>query len=159
MLGQGRLIKSFMTLALFATVLAGCSSNKKKYELRDKIASSSGLFCDFINGDKYKEVEIELNVAMARKCDPDKPYSITGYRNASEVHGMMYCCSTKKVASAADRADKNENSTKIQSSSSVPTSTSMTTAKSGTAPAKPSAKPAAKDAKDSKDQSEELDPL
>lgn len=116
MLGQGRLIKSFMTLALFAVVFAGCSTNKKKHDLRERAANATGLFCDFVNGDKHKEVELELNVSMARKCDPEKPYSITGYRNASEVHGLMYCCSMRKVADKNDKAEKTEKAEKADKS-------------------------------------------
>lgn len=96
MLGQGRLIKAIMALSLATGLLAGCSSNKKKLEQREKAAAASGLYCDFVNGDKHKEVELELNLAMAARCDSEKPYSISDYRNAAEVHGMLFCCSMKK---------------------------------------------------------------
>lgn len=97
MLGHGRLIKGIIALSMAAAALTGCASNKKKYDQRDKVASSSGLFCDFVNGDKTKEVEVELNLSMAKKCDPEKPYSVTGYKNASEVHGLVYCCNMKQM--------------------------------------------------------------
>lgn len=100
MLGQGSLIKNAVLLITLVGALSACSSNRKKHDHRDKIASSSGLYCDFVNGDKHKEVELELNISMARKCDPEKPFSLTGYRNAAEVHGLMYCCSVKKAESS-----------------------------------------------------------
>jgi len=100
MLGQGRLIKGIIVFSALTLVLSACSSNRKKYEQRDKVAASSGLFCDFVNGDKFKDVEVELNLNMAKKCDPEKPYSVSGYKNASDVHGLVYCCNMKRIAEA-----------------------------------------------------------
>lgn len=78
-------------------LISGCASGRKqKFEQREKLAASSGLYCDFINGDKNKEVELELNVMMAKKCDSDRPFSITNYKTPAEVTGVLYCCAIKK---------------------------------------------------------------
>lgn len=93
---QGRLLLVSATV-VGALFLSGCASGRKqKFEQREKLAASSGLYCDFVNGDKNKEVELELNVLMAKKCDADRPFSITNYKTPAEVTGVLYCCAVKK---------------------------------------------------------------
>lgn len=78
--------------------LSGCASNRKqKFDQREKAALASGLYCDFVNGEKSPEVELELNLLMSKKCDADKHFSITSYRTPAEVTGVLYCCATKKI--------------------------------------------------------------
>lgn len=78
--------------------ISGCASNRKqKFDQREKAALASGLYCDFVNGEKSPEVELELNLLMSKKCDADKNFSITSYRTPAEVSGILYCCSTKKI--------------------------------------------------------------
>ncbi len=85
--------------ALLTTVfVTGCASGRKqRLAQREKMAASSGMYCDFVNGDKNPEVEIELNMMMAKRCDSDKPFSITNYKTPAEVTGILYCCSIHKV--------------------------------------------------------------
>jgi hypothetical protein len=84
-------------IASASVLLSGCASGRKqKFEQREKLAASSGLYCDFINGDKNKEVELELNLMMANKCDSEKNFSITNYKTPAEVTGVLYCCSIKR---------------------------------------------------------------
>jgi hypothetical protein len=76
--------------------LSGCASGRKqKLEQREKMAMNSGLYCDFVNGDKNPEVELELNLMMSKKCDSDRPFSITNYKTPAEVQGVLYCCAIK----------------------------------------------------------------
>lgn len=105
----------FMRLFLFALIagsLAGCASSrfKARQEQREKIANSAGLYCDFISGDLYPDLEVELNMQMARRCDVNRNFSITNYKNASAQNGIMYCCALSH-SYAAHRAFK-ENSSK-----------------------------------------------
>ncbi len=96
---QGCLI--LVSTLLSVLFLTGCSSSRKqKFEQREKLAASSGLYCDFVNGEKNKEVELELNVLMAKKCDSDRPFSITNYKSPAEVTGVLYCCAIRKEAKA-----------------------------------------------------------
>lgn len=93
-----RFFASFIMTALF---LSGCASGRKqKLEQREKLAASSGLYCDFVNGDKNQEVEIELNLVMAKKCDSDKPFTISDYKTPAEVTGVLYCCAIRKTTDA-----------------------------------------------------------
>jgi hypothetical protein len=106
---QGSLIFSCTSL-LVSFIIAGCASGRKqKLEQREKLAAISGLYCDFINGDKNKEVELELNMMMAKKCDSEKAFSITNYRTPAEVTGVLYCCAIKKtdVRAPETKSDKN----------------------------------------------------
>jgi hypothetical protein len=98
-----------VSAVISALFVSGCASGRKqKLEQREKLAASSGLYCDFVNGDKNKEVEIELNVLMAKKCDSDRPFSITNYKSPAEVTGVLYCCAVKKDVKPADvKADFN----------------------------------------------------
>lgn len=76
--------------------LSGCSSAYKQRQIeKDRVAQSSGLFCEFINGDDHNDIDVELNVQMAKKCDLSKHYEMTNYKNASDIFGVVYCCATK----------------------------------------------------------------
>lgn len=97
---QGCLL--FFSAVVSILFLSGCASGRKqKLEQREKLAASSGLYCDFVNGDKNKEVELELNVLMSKKCDADRPFSITNYKTPAEVTGVLYCCGIKKSEAVA----------------------------------------------------------
>ncbi len=82
---------------LLPVFLLGCgSAQKQRLELREKLAASSGMYCEFISGDVHNDIDVELNMQMARRCEPTKPLSITNYKNSSENYGVIYCCSIKK---------------------------------------------------------------
>jgi hypothetical protein len=102
MLLKGNLI----TLALASVFLfAGCSTGyKQRQEERNKIASSSGHYCEFVNGDAHNDVDVELTMQMSKKCDVNKPYTITNYKNASDIFGVIYCCGYQKGKSSAPAA-------------------------------------------------------
>ncbi len=100
------LLASTLLSVLF---LSGCASGRKqKFEQREKLAASSGLYCDFVNGEKNKEVELELNVLMAKKCDADRPFSITNYKTPAEVTGVLYCCAIRKEVKAVESRTSNQ---------------------------------------------------
>lgn len=127
MLRQGRLAFALSVLLGFL-FLAGCASNNKKNELRDKVVAQSGFVCEFVNGEQNRQVEMELNVMMAKRCDLDKPFSVTNYKTSAEVTGVIYCCKTKDQTPAAVKP--------VTPAPSVPaTPTSTTTS----VPAKPAA--------------------
>jgi hypothetical protein len=90
-------------LATVAAVLSGCASGtyKARQEMREKAAVSTGLFCEFVNGEQHTDVDVELNLQMAKRCDGSKPFSITNYRNSSEMFGVVYCCQTPAGRRAA----------------------------------------------------------
>jgi hypothetical protein len=93
MLRQGSLTATLILISLF--LFSGCASNNKKAELRDKVVQQSGFMCEFINGEQHRQIEIELNVMMAKRCDTEKPYTMTNYKTSAEVNGVLYCCRTK----------------------------------------------------------------
>lgn len=95
----------FLLLAgLFVLLMTGCSSKNKKSEMRDRVVASTGLVCDFVNGEQNRQVELELNIMMAKKCDLDKPYTLTDYKTAAEVTGLVYCCRVKDGSSTSASA-------------------------------------------------------
>lgn len=75
-------------------LLAGCasSSQKTRKEQRDKVMQSSKIFCEFINGEQYPDIDVALNLQMAQRCDSEKSFSITNYKTPSEVPGVLFCC-------------------------------------------------------------------
>lgn len=82
---------------LLPVFIFGCgSAQKQRLELREKLAASSGMYCEFISGDVHSDIDVELNMQMAKRCEPTKPLSITNYKNSSENYGVIYCCSIKK---------------------------------------------------------------
>lgn len=97
---------SRLLVGLFALVsLAACSSAQKARQAeREKLSASTGMLCDFVNGDDYQDVEVELNLQMARRCDANKSFTISDYKNASEVHGVLFCCSMARKDKPAAHA-------------------------------------------------------
>ena len=79
--------------------LAGCSSSQMKARKaeRDKLSQSSRFYCEFINGEVFKDIDVAVNLEIAKKCDADKNFSITDYR-LGEDQGLMYCCLLSKPA-------------------------------------------------------------
>ncbi|MBC7371566.1 MAG: hypothetical protein H7326_08380 [Bdellovibrionaceae bacterium] len=82
---------SFVVVSL---LLASCASStyKARQEQREKLASSTGMYCDWVNGDKHSDIEVELNLQMAKRCDANKSFGLTNYKNNSDQNGIMYCC-------------------------------------------------------------------
>lgn len=80
--------------ALMLFVLSACGSSqiKARKELRDREAQESHLYCDFVNGETYPDVDVAVNLEMAKHCDSEGPLTISGYRSPSEAIGIVYCC-------------------------------------------------------------------
>lgn len=89
-------------LSLVALYLSACASGsfKARQQQRDKIASTSGLYCEFISGDEYPDVDVEVNIQMAKKCDANKHFSIANYKSSSENYGIVFCCGHAAKAEA-----------------------------------------------------------
>ncbi|HEY1078937.1 MAG TPA: hypothetical protein VGE46_02535 [Bdellovibrio sp.] len=102
----------FILLSAAVLLLSGCASGtfKARQEQREKLAHSSGMYCEFISGDLFPDVDVELSMQMARRCDSNKNYSITNYKNSSDQSGVIYCCSTaRKSASVAPKKPQTTN--------------------------------------------------
>ncbi|MEK2646593.1 hypothetical protein [Bdellovibrio sp. BCCA] len=85
----------FILLTSSVLLLSGCSSAfKARQEQREKLAASTGMYCEFVSGDLFPDLDVELNMQMARRCDSNKNFSITNYKNSSDQTGVIYCCST-----------------------------------------------------------------
>lgn len=163
----------FLLLLASAFTLSACSSAmKQRAEQRDKLSVSSGFFCEFINGDEFQDIDVELNLALARRCDSTKSSSLTNYKNSSDVYGVIYCCTLAKkdekksdghdVAAPMSKApdatpvpakadDKKDDKKAAAAPSAANAKPSASPAPASTAPAtaaKPAAKPA--DAKTTK---------
>ncbi len=92
--------KKIAVLAVSCLFLSACASSamKTRKEQQAKVAQSSKLYCEFINGEIYPDVDVALNIEMAKRCDSDKPFTITAYKTPSENQGILYCCSISKNA-------------------------------------------------------------
>lgn len=94
----------------------GCSTaQKERREARDRIAGQSGLLCDFVNESDYKDVDVELNLRMANKCNAVKPFSISGYKRLNDSAGFMFCCSLKEGDSLSGSAAPRSSAPAVQS--------------------------------------------
>ncbi len=83
---------------LLVVVLGGCSAAQKaRREERERVAQSKGVFCDFVSESDFKDVDVELNLRLAKKCNANKPFSISGYKRVSENPGVLYCCNTEGI--------------------------------------------------------------
>lgn len=90
-----------VTFTLGVLLLTGCTSMQKRQEERNKVAQSSGLYCEFVNGDANNDVDVEVNLQMSKKCDISKQFTMTNYKNASDIFGIVYCCHYQKGKSAS----------------------------------------------------------
>lgn len=95
-------------ILLSFTFAVGCSSSqiKARKEQRDKAAQTSKIYCDFVNGELYPDVEVMLNLEMAKKCDSEKSLSISQYKTSNENTGIVFCCSTIDKVDAALKTEK-----------------------------------------------------
>lgn len=86
-------------LALVLVFLSACSSNtlKVRQEQREKLAASTGMYCDFVSGDLYPDIEVELSLKMAGRCDAGKNFTMTQFRNSSNHNGVLYCCHSARA--------------------------------------------------------------
>ncbi len=104
MLSKWNLI-SLAVVGLF--MFSGCSSAyKARQEERNKVAGTSGHYCEFVNGDAHNDVDVELTLQMSKKCETSKPYTLTSYKNASDIFGVIYCCAYQKDKKASSSIAK-----------------------------------------------------
>ena len=77
-----------------ALMMTACASSKfkERQAQREKAANSAGLYCEFLSGDIFPDLDVELNMKMAQRCDARGNFSITNYKNTSDQNGVMYCC-------------------------------------------------------------------
>ena len=89
-----RSIRAAAVMTLAFAFLAGCASSqmKARKDQRDKASQSSKMYCDFVNGEIFPDVEVQLNLEMAKRCDNEKSFTVTSYRTTNENMGVIYCC-------------------------------------------------------------------
>lgn len=103
----------FIIGAMLGLVLAGCAGGFKERQLvRERVAQSSGLFCEFVSGSEFPDVDVEVNLRMAKKCDSDKNFSVTQYQNSSNQYGLVYCCAIDKSKATSSPAPRTQKSSK-----------------------------------------------
>ncbi len=137
---------TFSLAAAALLALSGCASTKikEKRAERDKLAQQSGIYCDFVNAEEVYDTDVELSIEMAKRCQSDKPYSISAFRTVSEHRGMIYCCSPKpfdpsKAATPA-KPEANKSEPKLEAKPEAKSEAKL----DGKLDAKPDAKPDAK---------------
>jgi hypothetical protein len=90
------LIMKKILIGLAILISLGCGTSAKMRETlrnRENAINKTGLYCGSFPGESLEEDEIALNLKMAEKCDPARPFSIMTYES-HEPKGIMYCCST-----------------------------------------------------------------
>lgn len=97
----------FAVLSVGLVFFSSCGSMYKQRQAeREKVSQASGIYCEFVNGDDHSDVDVEMNLQMAKKCETTKPYSFSNYRNASDIFGLVYCCTPVKKAAVTPPAEK-----------------------------------------------------
>jgi hypothetical protein len=87
-------IFALLLISVFSLVGCGSSAVKQRKEQRDKMAQASKLYCEFVNGEIYaNDIDVALNIEMAKRCDAEKPFTVSQYKTPSESQGLIYCCS------------------------------------------------------------------
>ncbi|ODS51103.1 MAG: hypothetical protein ABS42_00130 [Bdellovibrio sp. SCN 50-8] len=85
-------------------ILAGCSStNHQREEARNKVVQNAKLYCEFVNGDDNRDIDVAVNLAIGSKCDPDRALTMTSYRTPSDINGVLYCCGVREVKNESRR--------------------------------------------------------
>lgn len=100
--------RSLFSFCLAALFLSGCASGtfKARQEQREKLTASTGMFCEFVSGDLFPDLDVELSLAMARRCDSSKNFTITNYKNSSDHSGVIYCCAAARAEKKAAASQK-----------------------------------------------------
>lgn len=95
----------YLSVPSLLFIISGCASGtfKARQEQREQLATSTGMFCEFISGDLFPDLDVELSLRMAKRCDSDKNFSITNHRNESGQNGVMYCCAVANASAAKHR--------------------------------------------------------
>ena len=97
------LVRSAVGAVAVFFLMAGCASSQQKVRLqqREKAMQQTKLYCEFVNGEQYPDMDVALNLAMASKCDSDKNMTMISYKTPSEIPGIMFCCTVHAKAIAA----------------------------------------------------------
>lgn len=95
-----RLVR-ILILGTLAATFVGCSSAelKARQEQRDRIVHTAKIYCEFIDGEDFSDIDVALNIAMGAKCDTEKSMSLINYRSPSESAGILFCCGTREAKS------------------------------------------------------------
>jgi hypothetical protein len=93
----------FTALVSFVFLLSGCSSSatKQRKEQQAKLMQTSKLYCEFLDNGVYLDIDVALNIEMAKRCDLEKPYTIAPFKTVSESTGIIYCCSIARPSAGA----------------------------------------------------------
>lgn len=104
---------SLFKWAAIGLILSGCAGGfKERQQTRDRVAQTSGLFCEFVSGNEYPDVDVEVSLRMAKRCDAEKNFSITQYQNSSNQYGLVYCCGVDKSKAATQAGPRTQRAPK-----------------------------------------------
>jgi hypothetical protein len=97
--------------AFSALILASCSSTRKQIEQRkrrDNVAEKTGLFCDFVQSHEDQEMAVELNLKLAKSCEPQPLPQIIPFTMDTENRGVLFCCKKKETSHSDKEASQAE---------------------------------------------------
>lgn len=109
-------VRAFALLTVAAALLSGCASSqmKARKEQRDKVIQTSKLYCEFVNGELYPDVDVQLNLEMSKRCDVDKNMTITQYKTSNENMGLIYCCGIRNDFKSDAKAEGKKSEAKSE---------------------------------------------
>ena len=80
------------------TFLVGCSGRRARearLKERQEITRQTQMFCEFVSGEEYPDIDVKVNIEMGKKCEKEKPFSFSHYVTPSKITGVLYCCHAK----------------------------------------------------------------
>jgi hypothetical protein len=100
-------LNSISSLFIAIAFLVACSSSpmKNRKEQQAKLVQTTKLYCEFLDNGVYHDIDVALNIEMAKRCDTDKPFTVTPFKTLSESNGIIYCCTLEKAPAAEKRTE------------------------------------------------------
>jgi hypothetical protein len=87
-----------LLLGFLFVVGSGCSGRKARearLKERDEVARQSQFYCQFVSGEDFPDIDVKTNIEMGKRCEKEKPFSLTHYVTPSKITGVMFCCHIK----------------------------------------------------------------
>ncbi len=114
--------KNLLVLAIGCAFLSACASSamKNRKDQQSKLVQSSKLYCQFINGDEFPDIDVAVNLDMAKHCDSEKPFSLSQYKTKSESQGVLYCCGTPSPKALERASEKKSEAKPVDKSADKP---------------------------------------
>jgi hypothetical protein len=91
-------------IILFGLSCSGRKAREARLKERDEVIKQSRLYCQFLSGEDFPDIDVKTNIEVGKKCDESKPLSLSHYVTPSKISGVLYCCNLKESQAPEARA-------------------------------------------------------